>query len=465
MTLAKFIEPFTPFKEAPDSLVKLLVRLGHALEEDLDDQLACRGFALREMRLRNAAPIAAVPIVMDGFFTFTAAELAFIESLAAQTAVTVTLPAWPGNASARARLLAFGFLEVVAAAPDPAAATVFSAFSLDQEVEQIAECILEHHARGCEFREMGILLRVRDPYAPALEVTLARFGIPARFHFARALTTHPAIQYITGVVRSLLTGWDHADLLTLVRMPINGLGATPEGDRLDFAMRDRLPSAGLPAPLPEFDSIDPWKRERLTPADWAARLKTLRSLIPSPDQTELQVWRSTSAALDAFDTALDIAAMGLDNTKIPLAAFWPNADAAIKNENCWFPTAAATWSMSSMFTKLVIGNSASHSCPALPSAIFLTENVACSNWPPPAPRKKPSSATPASTRKETPCSARFFLKKKERHRAQPAFFPDRRRMIVPCQMRLLGKSNIRRCPPLPSNPSSNVPSNFSPVRL
>jgi ATP-dependent helicase/DNAse subunit B len=321
LTLAEFLEPFAPFQEAPESLVQLLGK------EDLDDQLAERGFALGEKRLLTALPITTGPIVIDGFLTFTPAELAFIERLAAQTSVTVC----------------------GARTPVDAVTSVFSALTLDQEVEQIAARILEYSARGREFHEMGILLRVRDPYAPALESTLARFGIPAKFHFAKALSAHPAIQYITGIVRSLLSGWDHADLLPLLRMPINGLGATHEGDRLDFDMRESLPAAGLDPleqyfpdlkQLRELTALDPWKRVRLTPTDWSTRLKTLRALIPSPEITgraQLQAWRSTSAALDAFDRTLDVAAIALDDTKIPLAVFWPNVETAIRMEKFHVP--------------------------------------------------------------------------------------------------------------------------------
>ncbi|MGA3205855.1 MAG: PD-(D/E)XK nuclease family protein, partial [Bryobacteraceae bacterium] len=184
---------------------------------------------------------------------------------------------------------------------------------------------------------MGILLGVRDPYAAALESTLARFGIPARFHFTSALSAHPAIQYITGIVRSLLTGWNLADLLPLLRMPVNGLGATPEGDRLDFALRERLPAIGLPAGGP-LSALDPWKTDSLTPTAWAARLKTLRTLIPHPiDQEQLQIRRSTTAALAAFDTALDNAAQALDDLELPLADFWPHAEATIKSEKFRVP--------------------------------------------------------------------------------------------------------------------------------
>jgi hypothetical protein len=208
-------------------------------------------------------------------------------------------------------------------------------------LEQIAARILEYHARGREFREMGILLGVRDPYAAALESTLARFGIPARFHFTSALSAHPAIQYITGIVRSLLTGWNLADLLPLLRMPVNGLGATPEGDRLDFTLRDQLGGAanfGGSSPFRQLFALDPSKTDSLTPTAWATRLKTLRTLIPHPiDHQPLQIWHSTTAALAAFEAALDNAAQALDDLELPLADFWPHAEATIKSARLLVP--------------------------------------------------------------------------------------------------------------------------------
>ena len=342
LSLGQFLEPFTIFQEAPEALLHLLIaqlglsefpgfhRLvaasiqapvipGHLVQvaADIDDQLTRRGFALREKRLRTAVPA----------------------STAEQTSVTVTLPDWPGSSASRTHLLEIGFTEQRFDRPlrNPSR-TVFAAPSLAQEAEQIAARILESHVNGRQFHEIGILLPVRDPYAALLESTLARFGIPAKFHFTSALSEHPAIQYIAGIVRALLTGWDHADLLTLLRMPINGLGATPEGDRLDFAIRDTLPSAGLPFPLPGIAALDPWKRDRLTPADWTTRLKTLRFVIPPSEITELQILRSIAAALDTFEAALDITALSLDaNTKIPLAAFWPHAEAALRIEQLYVP--------------------------------------------------------------------------------------------------------------------------------
>ncbi|HTB14688.1 MAG TPA: PD-(D/E)XK nuclease family protein [Bryobacteraceae bacterium] len=372
-TLAKFIDPFTPLAEAPDSLLHLLIaRHGPKSEfpsyhralaallvgqvpdlpremaqiaQEIENQLAQRGVALREKRIRSANPIVAGPIILDGFFTLSPAELDLLEKLKTQTAVTVTLPDWPGSTTARDHLLSIGFTEQHLDKPlRHSTRTVRAAPSLDQEVEQIALTILERIAKGREFREIGVLLRVRDPYASALESTFARLGIPARFHFADPLSAHPAIQYLTGLIRSLLSGWDHADLLTLLRMPVSGIGATPAGDILDFEIRESLPSSGAGSrPALRVFELDPWKADRLTPADWATTLKTLRAFVPVPqitdqaDRDQLQIWRTTAAALNAFDEALEVVAAALPNEPMPLAKFWPHVETAVAIEKLRSP--------------------------------------------------------------------------------------------------------------------------------
>ena len=170
---------------------------------------------------------------------------------------------------------------------------------------------------------MGIVLRSRDPYAGVVETTLARFGIPARFYFHRPLGSHPALMYFSTVIQAVLAGWEHATLLAAVRMPVSGLGATAAGDQLDFAWRDRLPDFGLPLPagLEQLAALDRWSRDRLEPREWAARLKTLRALLPAPrvmedaDRDRIGAMRSTSAALAAFEEILDGAAIALEGSR------------------------------------------------------------------------------------------------------------------------------------------------------
>ncbi len=314
------------------------------LFEEVEADLLRRGMALRNARLRagREGPFPA-HVVFDGFFSFSAAELDLVENIAASSVVTLTLPDWPGANAARQRLLAAGFAEQRQSKAHRGPRRIaFSAPSLEREIEEIARRILEHAARGRAFREMGIILRTRDPYGLALETAFARFSIPARFYFADSLSAHAAVAYLSGLVRALLSGWDHASLLTLLRMPVSGVGATPVGDRFDFELRRRLPGEGLPlrgmkdvpkigGSLAAFDVS--WVRDRLSPEEWAARLKTLRAFLPEPvitdgaSREQVWIWRSTAAALEALDAALDQSASALAGEgKMTLAAFWRHVD-------------------------------------------------------------------------------------------------------------------------------------------
>jgi ATP-dependent exoDNAse (exonuclease V) beta subunit len=246
----------------------------------------------------------------------------------------------------RQRLLQQGFAELTRTEVfrEPRGRVLLCAPTLERETEEIARRILEHASNGRAFGEMGIILRTRDPYLPALETALARFGIPARSYFPDRLDTHPAVQYLSGVVTAMLQGWDHATLLALLRVPVSGVGNTAAGDRLDFDLRNRLPGAGLPLPGLEnypdlarrFEACNTWRQDVLAPQGWAARLKTLRELVPEPvvsdgaSRDQVHIWRSTEGALAAFEAALDETALVLgDAGKVKLEEFWRLAETAL----------------------------------------------------------------------------------------------------------------------------------------
>src|ERR1035437_6834713 len=65
---------------------------------------------------------------------------------------------------------------------------------IEREAEEIARRILEQAAAGRPFREMGIVVRAAETYAPVLRAALERFGIPARFYFDSRLDRHPAVR-------------------------------------------------------------------------------------------------------------------------------------------------------------------------------------------------------------------------------------------------------------------------------
>ena len=322
------------------------------LQAEVERSLNVRGLSLRHQRLRSVADalqeeIVPKNIILDGFFTLSAAETALVVGLAGQAAVTITLPDWPGAQTLRHILLLHGFEEQrLSSAQRRANRSGFSAATIEREVEEIVRRILGFAAEGREFREIGIVLRSREPYAGVVETMLARFGIPARLYFHPTLGSHPALMFFSNVIRSILAGCDHATLLGAVRMPVSGIGATPLGDALDFAWRDRLPAAGLPLPagLDQFAGLDEWRRDRLPPEEWPERLKTLRVLFPQPeitdgvDRDQIARWRSTSAALAAFDEIVDEAVVALDGFgRCSLAEFWKQVEAALALEQLRVP--------------------------------------------------------------------------------------------------------------------------------
>jgi len=318
--------------------------------EFVERELRGRGMALRRDRLMQAAADPGdLPghVVLDGFFSFSPEELRLIASFARRATVTVTLPDWAGATGARSRLISFGFAEQkLDRVFRRAQITAFSAPTMERETEEIARRILDESARGRPFREVGVIVRSRDPYVPALETTFARFGIPARFYFADSLIEHPVIGFLAGVVRTMLDGWDHAALLTLLRMPVSGIGATPAGDRFDFELRRRIPGAGLPIPglenapgvLDSMAAISEWRNDRIGGAAWAARLKTLRTVLPEPaitgseSRAQIDILRSTAAALEGFEAAIDQSAEALGEGPTTLSDFCRQVDLTLSVE-------------------------------------------------------------------------------------------------------------------------------------
>jgi len=314
--MLELLEGSASFEQLPSWLAEIF--------RDVCQRLDDHGLALRSGRLRAAAAAlrqrsAKVPaqVLLDGFYTFSPAETEFIAALASRAAVAVRRA---GMASGAARTICF------------------SAATPEREAEEIARRIADARARGRRFRDVAIVLRSRDPYAGILQTALARFGIPARAFFADPLASHPAIQFLSRVVRAMLAGWDHADLLEALRLPVSGVGATAAGDRFDFAARERLPGQGLtglkavpdsPPLLSKLAKPDAWRRERLVPQIWAERLKSLSRLLPEPyvpehgvDRDQVDAWRSTAAALRGFEETLRQAEAFLPARETPLASFW-----------------------------------------------------------------------------------------------------------------------------------------------
>lgn len=321
-----------------------------AVYKEVDRALDRRGLLLRGKRLECAAARmhadglnGLATVWLDGFHALPDPELAVIRALGAHADVTLTLSDTAESDALRARILDMGFREERFARKQATPAQVlFKAPRIEREVEEIARRILQQAASGRPFREMGIIVRAGELYVPLLRTTLERFGIPAHFYFDEDAAGHAVIRFLVGAVDAMLGGWDHAATLAVLRLAPRFADSSAL-DRLDFAVREQIPNAGLGgmrallgdtgSPLAHvLDALAPLEELRsfaLTPADWAARLRTLRGLFrpPRPEYGaggELALlWRSQAAALDLVNATLDDAAQGLaPGALIGIAEFW-----------------------------------------------------------------------------------------------------------------------------------------------
>lgn len=378
-TIAAFLDAWAPMAKTPSALVQLLMNRalarqqparfervaeypgvtralvelfgqvsGSRLPDDIarlfaevEAALAARGFAPRHARLQTTAERIAngddplpLAVLWHGFFKLSAGELLVVTALTKRTDFTISLPDWAGAERAREALLVGGFNELrIAPAKTSARTVLFRAATIEREVEEIARRILEQADRGRLFREVGVVLRSRDPYGPLVETTLARFGIPAHSYFIDSLASHPTVIFLSTLVRAAMLGWDHEVLLRALRMPVSGLGATLSGDELDFAMREKLPEKGW------HESAGLSSREKLDAVEWARRLHALRTWLPSfavedrAGMDRVAAWRSSALALAGWDEALEATAVAFEGSgRVTLADFWRQVETVLALE-------------------------------------------------------------------------------------------------------------------------------------
>ena len=331
-----------------------------AVYREVDRELGRRGLATRSQRLAHAAEqiareghAAIHTIWLDGFYALPDPELAVIGAMCRHADVTLTLPATEITGPTRERLLSMGFVEEACTWERAQARIELTAApSIEREADEIARRILEQAAAGRLFRDMGVIVRSPEIYEPILRATLDRFGIPARFYFDADLSKHALVRYLAGIVDAMLGGWDYAETLAAIRLA-PGIAC----DEFDFAVRERMPGAGLEglqriaadtatrghgdaetpvvALLKSFETLEHWRTILCAPDDWAARLKSLRHLFapkrPEPGDFEIAAMaRSQAAVLELFDGAMDEAARALGEHPVRLSEFWRAAKSVLR---------------------------------------------------------------------------------------------------------------------------------------
>jgi ATP-dependent helicase/DNAse subunit B len=333
-----------------------------AVYREADRDLARRGLVTRAGRLARAKERVSASGVrsvwLDGFHVLTEPELRLIEELGQTAEITLAMGDEDLTEAMRAWLFVMGFEEERAVGYRATSVrALVKAPSIEREVEEIARRILDQASAGRPFREMGVIVRAPELYEPLLRTTFERFGIPARFYFDAELARHAAVRFLSGTLDAMWAGWDHQQTLAALRLAPR-FADSYAMDRFDFAVRTQTPNTGLAAMktllldesgvlfswaesiarrLDALAVLEEWRGLEIASKDWAARFHTLRNLFrpagprPNAGHEVALEWRGQAAALDAFDEAVDEAAIALPGGRaVRFEAWWRTVKSVLR---------------------------------------------------------------------------------------------------------------------------------------
>ena len=290
-----------------------------------EESLASSGFvhhnqriALAAARIRGEGLDTVRTVLVDGFDLFTRQQEELLEALAEQSEEIVValpegLPRYPLRQQRHELLPPSGDARCateVVRAPTPRA-----------EVLEIARRIL---ASGRPLREHAVIVRAPETYDAILREVFESLRIPFRNWGRAPLAEHGVARHFARWLGAIEQGFPGEGVLAALASPLTPARCQARLDAFDFAVRERLPNAGLSFLLdvarkfPEqarlIESLrecETWPRRRCGAARWAEdclRLaQRVQELAPPVDAASFQRtsdWREAVAASKALRRAV-----------------------------------------------------------------------------------------------------------------------------------------------------------------
>lgn len=334
--------------------------------EGVDDYLNRRGLCLRARRIASAAAAvrggSGVPLphtlLMDGFFLFSRVEIEFLKALDRAADLWLTLPEWKGAEPTRELLeKQRGRVVIHQQCRAEPRSFLIKAADPQRECEEIALKILDARREGFAWREIGVILRSEQPYAPLLERSFARAGIPTRFYFGRPLAGTAVCRFLNDLVQAAISGWELRATLPALRSRVHEAGRTAAAAALERAVIDASPGQGLETMSRIVEKLSQpgasllndliaswhpaacWNLESAPPSEWAARIAMLAPEAASPGPagtitpSDLARTLTNAAALRAIQDTLASLARLLPDEPVPLDAYWRRASPVLAAAN------------------------------------------------------------------------------------------------------------------------------------
>lgn len=326
----------------------LMADLGRIYSE-VDAEVARRGLALAPGLLAEAAQAVAAgalagceELLVDGFFTLSPVELAFLRAASRRMKLILALPEWPGAAAARLSLRQAGATEIRLHPVRPAGGVELSAAANSHaEAAEIARRILSLAEQGTSFGQIGIIVRSAGPFSSLLASTLAQFGVPVKSFLPEPLAAHPAALWLVSLAETVMSGWEHGTALALLRNPSFVSGVAPAVEEFTSRVINGLPASGIgrlqriavetqgassiQRSLDALAATAAWAEQARCPRDWASAIAPLLELISPPGGSTpeaVHLSRVRGTAIAALRSSLDESAAFLGDDPVAFDVFW-----------------------------------------------------------------------------------------------------------------------------------------------
>jgi ATP-dependent helicase/nuclease subunit B len=124
------------------------------------------------------------------------------------------------------------------------------------EVEAVARRLRTLAADGTRLRDVAVLARSLDDYAPLIDSTFREHGIAHFIDRRRTAAHHPLLQFVRGALRVARLDWPHESVMTVLKSGLACLAPDDADELEDYVLLHRI-RGGV-----AWESSEPWAYRR-----------------------------------------------------------------------------------------------------------------------------------------------------------------------------------------------------------
>lgn len=124
------------------------------------------------------------------------------------------------------------------------------------EVESVARRIRVLLSEGFRLRDVAVLVRTLDDYAPLIDTVFREHGLPYFVDRRRTAAHHPLLQFVRSSLQVARLDWPHEAIMTLLKSGLACVGADEADELEEYVLLHRIRGGTA------WESAEPWSYRR-----------------------------------------------------------------------------------------------------------------------------------------------------------------------------------------------------------